>query len=415
MLAKLEKIYLKIGIHGAPDGTFLNCIHRFLMSVRTSLLRHKYESQASPFWCLIENKHAPPIQNTADQLFYITNLSLGQRVKFNLDEVLKSGKAKGLALVFYMGMGDYLFTTPLIEALRKEYPNICFQAYASKTSDSTNSPLVGKLLEYDPNFNAVYHYDGRRTSAQDYDWRNYDYSDAIRKAPNDFLVVPVIYENNATTRHRVYSLFDTFGLARPNDPLPPILHMPSRIPAHVQELADSIIRSVGDKYRCVVCLQLEARSSNYAYPYGNELALKLEESGFFVVSFSPITHKSDNTICVDLSKFSIMDSIQLLAVLKNKIDDKLKLLTVTSVFGSVSSALKIDNLQMWHMEDEAVHALWFPNIHIVANRDYPAIPKEAISVFPYADREVSSQGRYNYLPTSLVATFNKVFFGSSGR
>ena len=90
-------------------------------------------------------------------------LHIHEHVYYNLDNALLANpKIKGFALVFFMGLGDYLYTTPLIEALAKKYPKMELRAYVSDKFDRNNSPLVAKLLETNPNIKKVETFRGLR-------------------------------------------------------------------------------------------------------------------------------------------------------------------------------------------------------------------------------------------------------------
>jgi hypothetical protein len=92
----------------------------------------------------------------------------------DIDGALCDKGIKGLALIFFMGLGDYLMATPLVETLRRRYPGLRIHGHASTTLDSTNSPLVASVMRANPCFDAVFTYAGRKSDF----WMDYDYSDA---------------------------------------------------------------------------------------------------------------------------------------------------------------------------------------------------------------------------------------------
>jgi hypothetical protein len=356
----------------------------------------------APFWCTIVSDDTSAVVKADETSFQFRGtLRSGESVTFDIPEAMNRLEVNGLALIFFMGLGDYFFSTPLLAALRRRFPELAIHAYVSKNFDSHNSPLVGKLLQQDPNIDRVEYYDGKPSNS---DWRNYDYSEVLNRAPDGFLVIPMIYDHGARVRHRVLSLFKTFSLPKPRSISRPIVHTPSRPGAEVEEVLRRVLAARKANRREIVFLQLEARSSNYTYPYADELAIQLVKSGYVIVSATPLSVSGSGIIVVDTKKLSITDSIHLLRLIHEAVGEELTLLTITSVFGSVSTALEIINLQMWHFDDPTMHTLWYPNIHLIAKQDNPAIPQNCITVATEKDYSLNRHGYIDYKPEFVIAT-----------
>jgi hypothetical protein len=131
-------------------------------------------------------------------------------IYFYIDRILKQNpNIKRIGLVFFMGIGDYFYSTTFIEHFKSLYKNLSFDAYVSKNMDRHNSPIVGKCLEVNPFFENVYYYNGHLTESW---WKNYDYSDCYKNLGKDTLLLPMIYEYNILIKSRAEALCRTFTI-----------------------------------------------------------------------------------------------------------------------------------------------------------------------------------------------------------
>ena len=403
MLKQLKRLYRGIGIHAAPRGTVLYYIHRSLfhgyVRIYSTLAKLLPAARAAsfvarqdppfpvPHWYRIVVPRDPaPFAIKEAPLHFREVLKRDEHAVFDLDWAVNHDHARGVALVFFMGMGDYLFTTPLIAEIKRRYSNIPLYAYISSTADSNNSPLVGKLMEYNKDIDKIFYYRGAKDSRLDISWKNYDYDDVFNLAPKEFLVVPVIYEYVGQVRHRVLSLFDTFLLPRPDSLPRPIIHLPATPSERTGAMVAGITKQYADhNCRRIVFLHLDQRSSGYSYPYADLLAQELENLGCLVVSFSTLGQESPKRIAVDIKATSIVELIHALRMVHRQFSDKVSMITVSSIFWSVSAGLGIPNLGIQQFYDERIHTTWYENTHVIARHQYPTIPAMSISVAPEAD------------------------------
>jgi hypothetical protein len=296
-----------------------------------------------------------------------------ENLRINLDYACRAADVKGLALLYAMGAGDYLFTTPLLAAIKQKYPQLRIIAFGTKNGGEANSPLVPDLLQTDPNIDEVRLFNGKQTR----DFRNYDYSDAVRQVPPGYLSIPMIGDHWPETRHRVISQLAIFGLTPPVLSPPPILHLPDVPAPHVVQLLEKIKQQVARRnLRGVVFLQVDARSSNYIYPQVDALAAGLAARGYFIVSASKLVRAPEASHVIDFSQFALMDSIHLLKLLRDDVAE-LRIVSVASVFWPISAALGVSNLGMQHFPDHAMHAYWYPNITVITHIDYPKLSPAA--------------------------------------
>ena len=201
-----------------------------------------------------------------------------EHVVFDLDRAVQSADVKGIGLIFFMGMGDYFFATPLIGAIKKRFPHLPIIGFASKNGGDVNSPMLAELLRTNPLIDKVHIYDGRQTRR----YKNYDFSDALKEIPDHYLAVPVLYEHREGTKHRLHSLFETFGLEKPETLPTPLLYLSPSPPPHVVNLFERIEGECrAQNLKGIVFLQLDSRSSHYTYPYTQELAEGLSQQRIF--------------------------------------------------------------------------------------------------------------------------------------
>ena len=198
----------------------------------------------TPVWYQFDKKHVPgePVRETLpiNKEWHRIKRPLyrHEHVFYDLDKALAvNPNVKGVALIFFMGIGDYLYTTPMLAALKKKYPNLPFHAHVGAKFDRNNSPLVGKLLEENPHFDKVFYFEGTRHPLI---WKNYDYSAASQNIPDGFLAVPVYYEYGINIPHRVTSLFETFSLPAPKDVPSPEMYFPQTPAPVVAETLEAV-------------------------------------------------------------------------------------------------------------------------------------------------------------------------------
>jgi|GEM_PF-708951 len=280
---------------------------------------------------------------------------------------------KGIAFIFFMGIGDYLYASPLFPALKNKYPSLDFRAYVGDKNDRNNSSLVASVLKSNPCFSGVDFYSGGRRNPVI--WKNYDYRTVIGEIPDGYLAVPVYYDYSMSVPHRTESLFDTFGLkpgekfAEGSFPVPQ-MYFPGQPSETVKDYYETICEKAGEKKKIVV-LQLDSRGSDYTYPYIGELASMLCRD-FFVISVTKSGFVNGSYLELDTGRIVINDSFRLLHMLKGRFE--VYIIAVNSVFWAASAGLGISNLGLQHWKDIKLHNLWYPNITFLTKDIYDRIP-----------------------------------------
>lgn len=327
-----------------------------------------------------------------------------EHVHYYLDNALATGAVKGFAFIFFMGIGDYLYTTPVWGELKKKYPNVPFYAYVGAQFDRNNSPIVGKLLAENPHFSNVFYFNGSRHPLI---WKNYDYEDVFKNIPDGFLAVPVYYDYSKQVTHRVISLFDTFGLPLPDEVPAPVMYFPQEPAAVVSEHLQQIRHKMSGK-KGLVFLQLDSRGSNYTYPHIKELALGLIKQGYVVLSVTKGgPAENENYVEIDIKKFTINQTWHLLSLLKQEF--ALYVIAVNSVFWAASAGLHLPNLGLQHWIDKKVHNLWYPNIEVVTNYFYPFLPREKQLIAPPESYTPHNRKIIDYKPDWVLKWFLQKF------
>ncbi len=394
----------------------MNRFHTFLRTHRPLCVgyeclrwsKHKllpFLDAATPVWYGFDKR---PTQGATETLpitsswYHISRpIYLHENVYYNLDNALAATpRVKGFAFVFFMGIGDYLYTTPVLEALKKKYPQLPFYGYVGAGFDRNNSPLVGKLLEQNPHFEKVFYFEGVRHPLI---WQNYDYSAALKEVPDGFLVIPVYYQYGTHIKHRVLSLFDTFGLPAPAEIPTPKMYFPQEMAAPVQAYLETARQQAAGK-KGIVFLQLDSRGSNYTYPHMKELVNGLVKQGYFIMSVTKGgPAENPDYLEIDIKKLSINQTWQLLATLKHEFP--LYVIAVNSVFWAASAGLQLPNLGLQHWIDKKVHNLWYPNIEVVTDYLYPLLPREKQILAPAASYTRHNQKIIDYKPEWVLRWF----------
>lgn len=362
MIGFLARAYRKTGIHGAPPGTYLHGVNSFVQST----VRRRSRSYAT--------------------LEALARADFGGMRYYDVARLRRIQTVNGIALIFFLGVGDYLMATPMIEALHAAHPDLPIWAFVSSNLDAVNSPLVSQLLKINPLIQKVATYQGRPRHA----WTEYDFRDALHAIPSDFAILPVVYDTDVGVLHRGTSMLETFGL-----PVELPVSLPIAYPAEMSATASSIAaaikaRLIDSPPRALVCTHFGARSSGYEYPYVARLVSLLLRKGFQVVSFTRTGLQNGALTEIDVSTITVPDSIEILRQLKACSPQTL-MLSVNSLMWPVSAALDIPNLGLHAFKDYSVHQYLYPNTFIVTPQLYDKISPSRLFLAPektYEERTV---------------------------
>lgn len=364
----LRRLYLRIGIHAAPPGTLCYFLHSRARALARWRLRRYVTGDV------------------------YARAAFGGTPYYDIAMVRRTRQVDGLALVFFMGLGDYLFATPVIEALRLAHPGLLIYAYASTSNDAVNSSLIEPMLRANRYVDAVFAYRGRPRGG----WLDYDFRDCLKNVPRNFIILPVIYDTDPVVCHRVTAILESFNLPV-SLPVPLPLVEPGEPSAACSELLAEIRRRVSrHSPRAIVCCHFGTRSSNYLYPHRDELLRGLTRAGYVVVTLSETDVADPRLVEVDISAITPGDTIGLLRALKAE-GQALFIVSVNSVMWPISAALGIANLGLHLFHDPSVHQYHYPNIFVVTRFTYPRLSPSRMFIAP--------SGSYRETPSETGVVF----------
>lgn len=384
----------------------------------------KFQKENTPCWyyfCARKNEggsnkifSAPLLKNSdKPNWFSITRpFHIHEHIHFNFDEALQAcPNLRGIAFIFFMGAGDYLYATPLFKALKEKYPHVDFIAIAGDKNDRNNSSLVAKLLKNNTCFSKVLTFSkGKRHSII---WKNYDYRNALELVPENYLAVPVYYDYSTEVSHRVHSLFETYGLPLPAggniEKVPaPLMYfngLPSeQVSSYLNEI-DNMCKNSGKSE--IVFLQLDSRGSNYAYPFIKELAQNLNKQSV-VLSVTQGIARIKDCLELDIKRLEMNDTFRLLSLLKERYT--VRIIAVNSVFWAASAGLDIPNLGLQHWYDSKLHNLWYPNITFLTSKIYEKIPQKYQIIAAKKDWQKHNKKIIDFLPSFVYEKYCQTFY-----
>lgn len=287
---------------------------------------------------------------------------------YDIDLLRRSRPVNGIALIMYMGIGDYLMATPFFEELRNLYPELPLHAYIPANSDAVNSRYVTQLAQNNPVFASVTTFAGSpRSSLRDYDVR-----DALRKIPKEHLPLRLLYDAEPDVCHRMTTLFESFGLKVRLPVSRPVVHKVPLSP-NGAALLDSIRAAAGPEPAALVVCHFDTRSSGYVYPHCDAVMLGLIEAGYRILTLTPTSLENSALVPIDVTRLTPNDTIELLRELK-KDGHRLAILSVNSLLWPISACLDIPNLGLHIFFDPAMHQYIYPNIRVVTHHVYKRVP-----------------------------------------
>lgn len=374
--------------------SFKQYVRRQLSSKKTNRKQQNISCWYTLFSEIGEEQVSPHCSKT------IPFLPQGWHIRFDIAKALELfPQTKRLGLIFFMGIGDYFYSTNFIEQLHKQFPSLAFDAYVSETFDANNSPLVAQCLTQNPYIDRIILYPGK--NARPELWKNYDYSQCYKLASDDTLLLPMIYEYEPYVLSRTFTLCDTFNLPIPNTNIKPIIY---NYPPTEQVL--NLFNQYKSEMNKVVFVQGSNRSSNFCYPFHDELVKKLLDLGFFVITVEKTELKSPRLLTIDIKKFKITESISLIQQIHNA-HIPLYMITTFSCFNSIASGLNIPTLSMQCFYDVCMSSVIFSNIWLITPKYYEQVltDKQFIATPDVVDYV---NEKYIYHPEFVIKCFEQI-------
>ncbi len=297
-----------------------------------------------------------------------------------------------IALLFFMGIGDYFYLTPALRALRLRYQEKRLLACVSDHADTINNPLVASLLRRNPNIDQVLTYHG----AEGPYWKSYQWQDALGRLPPNSVVWPVVFSQHRGVVHRTFSALESFGL--PHSPALPA-------PAPLLDLEDrDFVRSQAFieehqlRRQRVSFVHLSARSGGYVYPDRAALLDGLLREGYLPVVFDGVGAPHPGTISIPIQQWTLQESIALVQSLK----ESAIFLCIDSLFISITAATGIPTLAIMQLDTFTISQLFYPSLHYLTGNAEAALRFPAEKVFFAGPAEVKRHGGILDYPAGLV-------------
>ena len=228
--------------------------------------------------------------------------------------------------------------------------------------------MVTQLLKVNPLIDKVFTYRGRPRGH----WADYDFSDALKDIPKDFVILPVIYDTEPVVFHRATALLETFCLPVDVPVEPPIAYEAPLTEAATQVLATVKTAAQAVSARGIVFTHFGARSSGYEYPHVSRLVERLAKLNYLVVSFSKTGLTDKNVVDIDVASLAVTNSIELIRSMKAETWPTF-MITINSLMWPISAALNVPNLGLHIFHDRSVHQYLYPNIFVITQYSYPQV------------------------------------------
>lgn len=359
----LKKIYARFGFKNAEVGSSKYKIHSFLKNFYpTIIFLYRRWGRFSYL-----NKYL--------------NFDGSVKLLNDLDVLLYKQNKTGFALISFMGCGDYLFVTPLIERIRKYYPYFPIHLYVSSSLDQMNSPTVGVIAQTNPNLNKVLYYNGKMQK-KEYNFHYYDITDALDKIPSNLLVIPLIYAYpSESLASRTKTSLKIFNFHDEREFVYPILY-PNKNKQKFNHIISKMSEQFELKSKGIIALHLETRSTDYKYPYKENLMDLLLNEGFIILNLNQEKYfeTHDRVFSLPKEEFDINDVVDFIYQIFIKFKNNFSFIAVNSVFWPISSAFNIPTFGIHIFYDSFILQYWYPNISLLTHFNYKNIPSEKLFI-----------------------------------
>lgn len=353
------------------------------------------------------------IANTSDVSHKeLTLRLLKHKAKMDIDYAIYPYRitqtTKTLHLIFFMGIGDYIYTTPLWVEIKNKFPSIKLIAYVSKNMDLINNPLVYDLLNNNPLFSQVYYFDGRPGNS----WEEYDFSDIkqyINKTNSSNLICPVIFKHtDVNSMHRVNEIFKAFSLECDLDKIPlPLLS----ILKNDYDKSSEIAKFINNQDKEVIFIHMETRSTSYNYKDDFELIQKLIDMNYYVVYIkkdADFDFNKNDFYNLNINTFNLFESIAFIDSIKSK----KYFIATNSLMTPISSALNIPMLSLFILKDSTqTRLVFYKNMRVVTvdKNCHDFLPNNYSLLIPMQKVEIINGSLISYKTQTIVESFLHFF------
>lgn len=329
------------------------------------------------------------------------------KLNFDVYPYKISNRTTKIHLIFFMGIGDFLYTTPVWEKIKKLFSNIELIAYVSKQMDIMNNPLVYDLINNNPLFSRVYSFNGKLGKT----WEEYDFSDVgqyINKQDNE-LICPVVFKHtDINSNHRVDEILKAFSLQGDSKRTPlPLLYIAKKDYFKSLNISDFI----NNQNKRVIFLHLETRSTNYNYNDDEQLIKELISKNYFIIYIkkdSYFSFSKDSFYNLNIGNFNLPESIAFI----DSIKIEKYFIATNSLMFPISSSLNIPMLALFILRDSTqTRQVFYNNMRVVTidKNCYEYLPSGYCTLVPTKDVQIFNGNLVGYSTKTIVESFLNFF------
>jgi hypothetical protein len=302
--------------------------------------------------------------------------------------------SRDTVLVFFHGLGDVAYGIPFFRALRTALNangKKLIAAAEVRGFDVSNSAAENFLLElkkFDL-FDEVITYKGSRAQY----WKFYDWSSLDAKFGKETQILPFIYP----TTHKMLTRLDAISWQYGIDLKISDYHLDIAS----QQPSPAFLEFIGGVKLAgpPVLVHFDARSSNYLYPYVENVVRHLIDRGQHVISLTPHELQSPSFTVLPVGKLSVLDTLRFIATLK------LPIISISSISWPLSLIAKNEILGFFHLRSSDPHQFIHPRMRMFAASPYSARVSERVHLArPFRDFETWPDKRWlvEYNPRFMI-------------
>lgn len=255
---------------------------------------------------------------------------------------------KDLYLVFFCGMGDFLYGMPLYLELKKrlEKNNCNLIAYIAKNNSMTNNPKNYKIAKECGCFSEVKIFQGFDRGY----WKYYDWS--IVTFDNNKQILPFIYCTSYFEKHRVISILKQYKIKTNNLELSyPEIKLSNELL--------KLVKVIKQKQK-VLLLHFDTRSGNYKYKYLDKLIEYLCKNNYFVITCTESDYKNKNLYNLKVNDYSIGEIISFLK------QTKILTIAINSIFWPLCRFANNKLIALHYLKSKDGHQFYYDNMIFVS-------------------------------------------------
>ena len=292
-------------------------------------------------------------ESFADLWFYIkSRKKFGTRCYYAGSE-LRIDCTKNLALVFNCGLGDAIYTLPLLKKLSSQLNErgLAFNGFVEEQPSINANPAVYDLLVSIGLFDRLEYFRGTRCAY----WKYHDWSSLEDIVGDHTQILPVVYKRSRSNKNRVDIVCRQFSLGCGSD-------WPTIRPRFSLQYKEFLYKL--HNYQHVIFAHFDTRSGNYRYPHIKQLIECLKKDGAIdgvtaVVLLTNEDFSQENTYLLDPREMPISDLIELVRVTPSSV------IAVNSFMWPVAQMLRKRLIGIQVVDSDDANQFYFEGAFII--------------------------------------------------